>query len=83
LIGAMRTAAPHSRVDSIMRKDVEPVAPSDNLFDVQRKLTELQLEALPVAIGNRFLGLITRHQISDVHRLLLSAPNAMPQGQSV
>jgi Zn-dependent protease/CBS domain-containing protein len=83
LIGAMRTAAPHSRVDSIMRKDVEPVAPGDNLFDVQRKLAELQLEALPVAIGNRFLGLITRHQISDVHRLLLSAPNTVPQGQSV
>lgn len=83
LMGAMRTAAPHSRVDNIMRRDVEPVALGDNLFDVHRKLGELQLEALPVAIGKRFLGLITRRQIDDVHRLLRTTPNAVPQGQSV
>ncbi len=83
LMGAMQTAAPHSRVENLMRRDVEPVEPGDNLFEVQRKLGELQLEALPVAIGNRFLGLITRRQIADVHRLLQKTPNAILQGQSV
>lgn len=83
LMGAMRTAAPHSQIGNIMRKDVEPVEPGDNLFDVSRKLGELQLEALPVAIGNRFLGLISQNQIADVHRLLRTTPKAVPQGQSV
>jgi Zn-dependent protease/CBS domain-containing protein len=83
LVTAMQTAAPHSRVDNIMRRDIEPVAPDDDLLDVQRKLSELHLEALPVALGNRFLGLITRRQIADVQRLLQTTPNTMPQGQSV
>ena len=79
---AMRTAAPHTQVINIMRRDISPVAPEDDLFEVQRRLGQLQLEALPVAVEGRFLGLITQRHIADVHQMFRSAPNSLPKSQS-
>jgi len=79
LVSAMRTAVPHSRVSALMRRDIKPVSCDDDLFEVQRRLNDQQLEALPVTSNGRFMGLITRQEISDVFHTLRSAPNPIPQ----
>ncbi len=83
LVKAMRTAAPHSFINSVMRQDIEPVSPDDELFDVARRMEVLGVEALPVATDGRFLGQITRKQIAGARHVQQVAPNAMPKEQSV
>ena len=83
LVRAMRTAAPHSFISSVMRSDIEPVSPNDNLFDVVQRMDSLGLDALPVAIDGRFEGQISRKQIAGARHVQQVAPNAMPREQSV
>ncbi len=82
LVGAMRTAAPHSFISTVMRSDIEPVSPDDELFDVLRRMESLSVEALPVASDGRFLGQISRRQIAGARHVQQVAPNAMPREQS-
>lgn len=83
LITAMRTAAPHTYIANVMRRDVEPVALNDDLFEVRRRMEAAQIEALPVAEVGRFLGIIDRRQIANARHVMRVAPEAMPQSQSV
>jgi hypothetical protein len=48
------------------------------MFAVQQRLSEDRLDALPVADGKRFLGLITNRDISEVYRMVSSHPNLIP-----
>ncbi len=83
LMQASHSAASHSFITSIMRRDIQPVGLNDDLFEVQRLLNESQLEALPVALNGQFLGMITQHQIAETHQLLRKTPNTSLQGQSI
>jgi CBS-domain-containing membrane protein len=80
---ASHSAASHSFVTGIMRRDIQPIGLDDDLFEVQQRLNASQLEALPVAVNSRFLGMITQHQIAETHLLLRKTPNASLQSQSV
>lgn len=82
LLAAMRTAAPHSRIGPLMRRDVRPVSCDDDLYDVQQRLIVEKSNALPVVSEGRFMGLITMRQIGELYRMLRAAPKAWPQGQS-
>jgi Zn-dependent protease/CBS domain-containing protein len=79
---AMRSLPPHSPVSAIMRHDIEPVVPADEVLDVQRRLAEERLGALPVVAGGRFLGLLTLRHIADLQRLLALSPDFAPRTQS-
>jgi CBS domain-containing protein len=78
----LRRLPRYSPVSAIMRRDVEPVLPAENVFEAQRRLAEAQLGALPVVAGGRFLGLLTLRHIADLHRLLSISPDLAPQAQS-
>jgi CBS domain-containing protein len=60
-----------------MLTDVTPVAPGDEVFAVQQRLSGSQLDALPVVEGGRFLGLITSRDISELYRLISIEPNLL------
>lgn len=77
LVSAISTAVPHTPVSRIMRRDIRPVASHDNLFDVQQRMTEEHMEALPVVDGGLYMGLISRRQIADFHGLLASEPEVV------
>lgn len=83
LMQASRSAASHSFITSIMRRDVQSVGLDDDLFEVQRRLNESQLEAFPVAVNGQFLGMITQHQIAQTHQLLRKTSDTSLQSQSV
>jgi stage IV sporulation protein FB len=75
MLEALDRYAPHTPVAQIMLSDVLPVSPSDTVFSVQQRLMESRLEALPVVQGGRFLGLITKRDISEVLRVMSSQPD--------
>jgi stage IV sporulation protein FB len=82
LVKARQTAAPHSLVLNLMRRDVVPISCEADLFEAQSEMNGQGLEALPVVNGSRFLGMITAQQIAESYRLISNNPGVMPQGQS-
>jgi CBS domain-containing protein len=64
-------------VSEVMIRDVEAVAPDDDLFEVQLKLQGSQLDTLPVMANGRFLGIITNRDINEVYRLLSIDPDIL------
>jgi stage IV sporulation protein FB len=72
---ALRSNSPYTPVSEIMRTNIRPVTPSSDLFRVQERMQTERLDALPVVsdIG-RFLGTITRQNISELFRLAQSQP---------
>jgi Zn-dependent protease/CBS domain-containing protein len=62
----------------VMLTDVSAVAPDEEMLVVQQRLAESNLDALPVVDGDRFLGLITNRDISELYRLISSQPDLIP-----
>lgn len=82
---ALRTHAAHEPVTAVMLRDVQPVTPTDDLFDVQERMVSEKLEALPVVAdtemsmsNGRYLGLITLKNIAQFYQTVSSMPNVMP-----
>jgi Zn-dependent protease/predicted transcriptional regulator len=70
-------------VRDVMLRDVEPVTPEEELYDVQQQMMESQLNALPVTGTGGYLGLITRRGIHELIQLAsaqrrLNATKSMP-----
>jgi Zn-dependent protease/CBS domain-containing protein len=77
LLEALDQHGPDIPVSEVMLTDVMPVSPGDNLFAVQQRLAESNLEALPVVAAEKFLGLITNRDISEVYRIASTQPGLM------
>ncbi|MCI0398238.1 MAG: site-2 protease family protein [Chloroflexi bacterium] len=77
LVEALTTYGPDTPVEQVMLRDVESVSPTDELFDVQRRFEEDEVDALPVVQDQHFLGLITSRDVSEVYRLLSIDPNLL------
>jgi predicted transcriptional regulator len=56
-------------VRDVMLRDVEPVTPEEELYEVQQQMMESQLNALPVTGTGGYLGLITRRGIHELIQL--------------
>lgn len=79
LVRALQTRPPFTAVVELMRRDVEPVLPREELIDVERRMVEEQLESLPVVADGRYLGLITHDQIDTLRRVAWrAAPRVSP-----
>jgi Zn-dependent protease/CBS domain-containing protein len=70
LIEALNQRGPAVPVGEVMLKDVQPVAPGEELYDAQQQMAESQLNALPVAEAGRYLGLITSRGIHELIQLV-------------
>lgn len=80
LVSALHSSRPFVPVAELMRRHVEPVMPGEELIDVERRMIEEQIDALPVAFAGRYLGLITHDQIITLRRLAsAAAPMAPPR----
>jgi Zn-dependent protease len=83
LMELMNSKGPNALVGDIMEKNVAPVSLQSEIMAVQRRLTEEDLDALPVVGHNDYLlGLITRRHIAELYRMLSLAPQAIPGIQS-
>ncbi len=66
LVEALSQAPTWTLVKDVMSRNVSPVSPQNRLDDVQARMQEEQIFALPVVDGNQFLGLITYRRISEL-----------------
>lgn len=79
LIDALHRLSPDTPVAEVMLADIRPVSPRDGLLEVQQRLSEEKVEALPVVEGGRFLGLITAQDISELYRLITTRPDVLAE----
>ncbi|MDT8307592.1 MAG: site-2 protease family protein [Anaerolineae bacterium] len=78
LVEALDERGPSTPVGDVMVRDVEPVSPRDELFDVQQRLQTSRLDSLPVMDGDQLLGVITTRDISELYRLMAIDPDILP-----
>jgi stage IV sporulation protein FB len=77
LIEAINRLSPETPVGVVMEREITPVDPNDGLFQVQQRLAELKLDALPVVDKGTFLGLITSRDLNEAYRLLSKKPDLL------
>jgi len=77
LIEALNRHGPQFPVTEVMQGDLLPTSPREELFQVQRKMRENKVDALPVVEGGSFLGLITSRDINELYRLVSSQPGVL------
>jgi Zn-dependent protease/CBS domain-containing protein len=82
LVEALNGRNANTPVSEVMIRDVEAVAPGDDLFEVQVKLQGSQLDTLPVMENGRFRGIITNRDINEVYRLLSIDPDILAMRRS-
>jgi stage IV sporulation protein FB len=75
LIESLKRYRPEIPVSEVMLTDVPAVTPTEKMSIVQKHLTERELEALPVVVKDRVLGLITRQDIVELLRLISTQPD--------
>jgi Zn-dependent protease len=65
-------------IREVMQTGIEPVSPDDRLVDVQIRMSAQQIDALPVVVGEKFLGMITSQDLNEAYRLSLALGKAKP-----
>ena len=77
LTQALRSYPSYTAVSEVMSRQIATVTPGTDLFETQQRMTEAQIESLPVVLAstpNHYLGLITRQHIMDLFRMVQAAP---------
>jgi CBS domain-containing protein len=70
LVRALDRRGPDALVEDVMIQGVEPVTRSDPLIQVQNRMLEENIDALPVVEDDRFLGIITTRDINEIYRMI-------------
>ena len=80
---ALRTYSAYTALSEVMIQDIQPLSPTTGLFDAQERLLQEGYDALPVATDDgKYLGLLTRENIADLHRTMRTHTNIIPGTQS-
>lgn len=82
LMTALQEGGPDQTVASAMARDVEPVSLTTDLYDVQQRLSNEGLGALPVVEYGRIVGIISARHIRHMLRLAAMQPELFPRVQS-
>jgi Zn-dependent protease/CBS domain-containing protein len=79
VIRALKQRRPETPVREVMQTEFPTVGLNDELFEIQRRMTEARLDALPVIEKGYFLGLLTRRDVTEVYQLLSVSPELLAQ----
>lgn len=82
LMEALQQAGPDQTVAAVMNRDVQPVSLTADLYDVQQRLSNEGLRALPVAEYGRVVGIISGHHIQQMLRMAKMQPDLFPRVRS-
>ena len=82
ILRALRQRSPDTRIRDVMRSEFPTVGLDDELFDVQRQMTEAGLDAVPVMDDGEFLGLLTRRDINEVYQMMSVSPELIQRAQA-
>jgi CBS domain-containing protein len=79
LVEALNQRGADTPVREVMQTEVKPVDPNERMFDVQQRMAEQRLDAIPVVENGRLLGLLTNRDVSELYRLAASQPGLLPK----
>ena len=65
-----------------MNQNIQPVSLTTDLYDVQQRMSNEQLNALPVVEHGRIVGIISARHIQHMLRLAVMQPDLFPKVQS-
>lgn len=82
LMTALQQDGPDQTVAAVMAKDVEPVPLTADLYDVQQRLANEKLGALPVVEYGRIVGIISGRHIQHMLRMASMRPELFPRIKS-
>lgn len=82
LMTALQNDGPDQTVAAVMARDVQPVSLTTDLYDVQQRLSNEQLNALPVVEYGRIIGIISGRHIRHMLRMAAMRPELFPRVQS-
>ena len=82
LMTALQQGDPDQTVASVMVRDVQPVSLTADLYDVQQRLNNEGLSALPVVEHDRIVGIISLRHIRQMLRLAAMQPELFPRVRS-
>jgi predicted transcriptional regulator len=77
LLETLNQRGSETLVREVMLTHVKPVSPDADLFDVQQRMAEQKLEAVPVEKDGRFLGLLTVQDVSELYQIATSYPRRL------
>jgi stage IV sporulation protein FB len=83
LIQSLNAYPPDTLVREVMLEDVPYVKPGDGLFEVQKRFSELGIDALPVVDQGSFLGIITSKDLNEVFQLLSKKPDMLSRARAI
>lgn len=69
LVDALEKGTLDTPIYQVMRRDIEPASPEDKLFDIQMRMSQQKLDAVPVVDQEQFLGMITSQDLNEAYRL--------------
>jgi Zn-dependent protease/CBS domain-containing protein len=78
LVEALDKYGPDIPIRQVMLTNIEPVTTTDELIDVQRRLVDSKVDALPVEKDGRFMGLITSRDLNEIVRMISSRADLLP-----
>lgn len=79
---ALSRRSPTTLVGEVMSSNIVPVTPNQELFDVQQRMVNERLTALPVVEDAQFLGMITWRNINQLVQTLSAKPDLVISAQS-
>jgi len=82
VIRALKQRRPETPVQEVMQTEFPTAGLNDELFEIQRQMTEASLDALPVIEKGYFLGLLTRRDLTEVYQLLSVNPELLAKRQT-
>lgn len=67
-------------VRQVMREDFPVAQPDDDLFEIQQRMDQSGLDAVPVVEEGAFLGLLTSQDVQEVYRVVSTSPEILRAG---
>jgi Zn-dependent protease/predicted transcriptional regulator len=78
---ALTRRGPDTLVGHVMSTHISPVSPDQELFDVQQRMANERLTALPVMEGSQFMGMVTWRNINQLLNTLAAKPDLIIPAQ--
>jgi CBS domain-containing protein len=76
---ALQQHREHVPVAQVMRTEFPIASPLDSVYDVQQRMLELNLSAVPVVEDGVFVGMLTSRDISELYQMLSVSPHLLGQ----
>jgi Zn-dependent protease/CBS domain-containing protein len=76
---ALQQHREHVPVAQVMRTEFPIASPLDSVYDVQQRMLEANLSAVPVVEDGVFVGMLTSRDISELYQMLSVSPHLLGQ----